>query len=576
MYMAGKKKSVSEELSAKLTGLQSKADEQQKAYQSSRDFLYENLVDTYLWWRDARDEPGYLDKLYEDNGVKVNRSNSNKPSFTGVLKVIWRMSEKYQVTISLWNGALGIIDEEYIENKALYRKDTKQRLIGFINDNGGLTQLRKNNGWQSDDESEEPKNKDKPPKSKTGISKNQIKAQIDDGIKFFKSTAKPLATINAGNPLIATKDDLVAVIARRNKHGELEILATTDDDEQVNQLAASCAVEDLSNAPSNISILAEAILTHSLPKKMMKMASRLAEPSKFKVPNKHDDGYYIPKKTVRLTMRPKRGDMIISLSRTDVSVVTIIKPHAPLISSGNDLMLKGDLTNYIRQTYVYEKSLSYISSKPSTRITKAGDEYVATHLIQVTNDKSGHKRNIYFYNPAKLLEEQRFQADYNDDEKFVPLWTVDVTPNWWAQLQAEFTSRWINNYSPNITRPQHKKFEIRLTNKAWKISFSDKKHISAYGVEKGWEHSVSTPFSSECKVKLTGNSQVFSGLSKDVITVFNAMYEQNVSSRKIRIEGNMFAMRITYKTKLGEYTIYVPASDTFERDETFFKRYEYV
>jgi len=59
--MAGKKKSVSEQLTTSLNGLQAKADEQTRAYQSSREILYQNLVDTYIWWRDARDEPGYLD-----------------------------------------------------------------------------------------------------------------------------------------------------------------------------------------------------------------------------------------------------------------------------------------------------------------------------------------------------------------------------------------------------------------------------------------------------------------------------------------------------------------------------------
>jgi hypothetical protein len=574
------KKSVSAVLSTKLTGLQGIATKQGNVYNYGRELLYENLVDTYLWWRDARDEPGYLDKLYEDNGVKVNSSNSNKPNFTGVLKVIWQMSDKFQPTIARWNGAIGIIDDEYVDNKSKYRNDTKQRLVGFIKDNGGLTPLREKRGWQSDGESEPPKGNSK---SKAGKDEVSNRVLVEEGIKFFKSKAKPIATIDTGYPLIATKDDLVAVIARRNKNGELEVLATTDDDEYVNPLAARLAVEDLSKAPSNISILVEAISIHSLPYKMRKLANALAEPSEYKLLTS-DGKSFTPKKTVRLAIRPKHGDILVSLSRTNASVVTRIKPKSPLISSGNDLFLKGDLTGYIRRKYVYGKSLGYTSAKPSTRITKAGDEYVASHLIQTTittktNDErkdSVYNRNIYFYNTAKLFEEQRFQVDYNDDEKFVPLWTVDVTPNWWAQLQADFTSEWINWFAPNAKRNVNKLIEIKLTNSAWQSSWADKSFNKSYD-EEGWERTKLTLFNSDCKVDVTGRSQVFKALSKDLITVFNAIYKQNISSRKIRIEGNVFGMRITYKTKLGDYMIYVPAAErNFKRDETYFKRYEYV
>jgi hypothetical protein len=568
--MAGKKKSVSEQLTTSLNGLQAQAENQKIAFRSSREILYETVVDAYLWWHVARDEPGYLDSLYEQHDIQLNSNRTNKPIFSGVLRIVWGMyGSKHQVQISLWNGALGIIHDEYIENAGRYRRDAKQRLINFIEDNGGLSKLRESKGWINDDETyDEPSNASKKTKQKAGIDKKQKDAQIRDGFRHFKSNAKPIGTVDTGAPVVATKDGLVAVLARRNKNGELELLATSDNDAFVAELVSNGLPEDVSNAPSNVTTLVEAISTTTLPYKMRSMAKRLIEKSAYKWTD--DEGnQHTASLTALLTIRPKRNDILVSQRRSDVSVVTRLKPTNPLIQRGDDLVFRADGIGYLRRTYVYEKSLPYIKAKPPQRVSKDNTERKATHLIEVTNTESKHKRNLYFYNPHKLFEEQRFQADYNDEVKFVPLWTIDVTPNWLRQLHVEMTSMWINNISPNATRPQHKVFELAFTNTGWETAFSFR--------DGSYEHYPKTLFDTDCKIQLAGRKQTFKVLSKDYITVFNALYESKITSRKIRIEGNNSVMRISYKTKLGDYTIYVPASiSAMHRDDTHFKRYEYV
>jgi hypothetical protein len=561
------KKNKSVELNKSLGGLQDKACEQTKLYQSSREVLYETIVDTYLWWRDARDELGYLEQLYDENEITF-RQSGNKPTFTGVIRLVWGMNEpKYQGTVSQWNGALGIIDDEYVENTARYRNNPKQLLLGYLYDNGGLSQLRKNKGWLAE-EDEEPAAPKKPKKQKGGMNAETRTAQKQDGIKFFKSSGKPFAVVDTGNPVLTTQDGLVAVLARRNSKGELELLATSDNESYIADIAADTAIEDLSNAPPNLCLLTEAISTHSLPSKMRSMKNKLLERSKFTM-FKEDEKAEPIKLYRRLTIRPKRGDMLVSLSRADVSVVTRITPNEPLKKTGNDIMLKGDLVSYVEDTYLYDKSLRYTVAKPHSKIKSAGSQYKASHLIEMKNTKSKSERNLYLYNPAFLFEEHRFQADYNDGEKFVPLWTLNVTPNWIHSLHVNMTGNWINHWSPNITRNEHRVFELSFTDKAWQTAFSYRNG--------GFEHSPKEPFSAECKVRLVGKKQSFKVLSKDFITVFNALHEQKITSRKIRIEGNLHVMRITYKTKLGEYKIFIPASETtINRDEMFFKKYEYV
>ena len=49
-------------LNTQLTNPKTSAAEQFKKYNSSKDLLYQTLVDSYLWWRRANVQNGYLDK----------------------------------------------------------------------------------------------------------------------------------------------------------------------------------------------------------------------------------------------------------------------------------------------------------------------------------------------------------------------------------------------------------------------------------------------------------------------------------------------------------------------------------
>ena len=62
-------------LKTELTNLKTSAAEQSEHYQSSKDLLYLTLVDSYLWWRQATEQNGYLDSLYEEAKIKASRGS---------------------------------------------------------------------------------------------------------------------------------------------------------------------------------------------------------------------------------------------------------------------------------------------------------------------------------------------------------------------------------------------------------------------------------------------------------------------------------------------------------------------
>ena len=62
-------------LDDRLTQLRGDAAEQDRVYQSSKQKLYGMLVDTYLWWREARLKDGYLESRLAEANIRDNKKN---------------------------------------------------------------------------------------------------------------------------------------------------------------------------------------------------------------------------------------------------------------------------------------------------------------------------------------------------------------------------------------------------------------------------------------------------------------------------------------------------------------------
>ena len=80
-----------EELNQRLAELQSAADAQTQTYESSRDKLYQNIVDTYLWWREASKDSKYLNELYKAEGIRFRARGGNAPNFYPLVRLVWNI-----------------------------------------------------------------------------------------------------------------------------------------------------------------------------------------------------------------------------------------------------------------------------------------------------------------------------------------------------------------------------------------------------------------------------------------------------------------------------------------------------
>jgi hypothetical protein len=120
---------------ARIRGL---SETQNEYYQSARELLHQTLVETYLWWREASQKPGYLEKRFTEENIKYS-NKLNRPNFAPVVRLAMRVQPTKRVQISNFATAMNAIDDEYIRNSHRYiNRDVVAELVDWIHETGGL------------------------------------------------------------------------------------------------------------------------------------------------------------------------------------------------------------------------------------------------------------------------------------------------------------------------------------------------------------------------------------------------------------------------------------------------------
>ena len=99
------------DLDTRLEELRGNAEQKNRVYKSSKQLLYGMLVDTYLWWREARNKQGYIEARFAERKIRDNKKNSNVPNFNPILKLVLGMRQHVDaVQISNWGSAMNAIE----------------------------------------------------------------------------------------------------------------------------------------------------------------------------------------------------------------------------------------------------------------------------------------------------------------------------------------------------------------------------------------------------------------------------------------------------------------------------------
>lgn len=544
-------------LLAKLDELVELAEEQNRVYLQGRNALWRALVRLYLWWRDAKTVDGFLEECYERYDI-VGRLRGGEENFTRVLRLVWRMQWNGPSAAKLqqWSLALRKLDIEFETNRASYRANAEDKLVTFIDAQGGVAGLIGFNAQLPEDpDSETPRKRGKPRVNPDDEAKIFAK-HLELGELFFQQKSKPIVSIETTFPVPTTRKDYAVALLRKKSASRFDVLAMLNDEQMVSTAIVDGYKRSTDTAPQVLAAMTEVIASQSLPLAVERHRASLVNPSKVRA----SDGSLM-KQSKRLLFRANEGDVLLSDSRTDCSVVTLAKLHG-----GNCLDAKKDVflnvldRKYIEQNIIQCRNLGIYTAHNTDKVP-AVRGIKASHKLLIENSVTKRVRGLYFYEIDSIGQESRFQACIADDLPEA-VWRATVDRLWIERLNALFVSPWLREYGDQIKRDNKRSIQLQL---------SPTKVVIAHFGERGFYSHSSPSFDVE-KVQ-DSKSIKLTFWSREIFPVLNGLLHMGID-KKIELSACDAYFSISCKTPYADYKIYVPPITSMEnRVSTAFKRY---
>ena len=519
---------------------------QQTMFRSrGNDYLYEGLAWVYLWWLRASKVKGLLEEQYQLYNIG-GQNIAGEEKFTRLLRLTWKLdwADDSKANLQQWSLALRKLHTEYDTNRDAYRTDPQARLAQFIETSGGVRKLIGADKYD-DTGSNEPTKKSK---SKSGRSEEDTalldSKHLEMGVQHF-ATAKSISSIQSTKPIAANRLGYALALIRAKPNGSFAVMATVNDDAQINQAIISSYKRDSTAAPTVLQVLAEVISTQSIPLTIEQHRDRLQDSKKITTANGE---VLTVKQYKRLLFRKQQRDIVLSENRTACSVVTVVKPNARILASSKDVFLRVQDRRYLEQAIIQQQDLSIYTANDKHKVPVLRDtEVKASHRLIVENKLLRSRRAIYFYALDTVGDYSRAQADVNAEYTEAALWTATVDQLWIERLYVGFVSGWLNELGKHITRAKHK--TIRVEFGRTQLAF---KH---YG-ENGNLTTASKPFD----IANVGTASKLIQplfLTKDLLPVLAGLAAADFVGN-MKLAANEDVLTLTYKTALASYTISVP------------------
>jgi hypothetical protein len=138
-------------LDQQLSNLTQQAREERRLFSGAREAERRNITEVYQWWRAARQEPGYLEKQYEQfSDLKRREVVKAGINFDRLLYLVYGLEgltrdDKFNKIV-----VLNRIHVEFESNPLAYEHDTTDRLTAWIVSQGGMTVLARGRGIDTD------------------------------------------------------------------------------------------------------------------------------------------------------------------------------------------------------------------------------------------------------------------------------------------------------------------------------------------------------------------------------------------------------------------------------------------
>jgi hypothetical protein len=545
-----------EKLNERLAELQSAADAQTQAYESSRDKLYQNMVDTYLWWREASKDSKYLNGLYKAEGIRTRARGGNAPNFYPLVRLVWNIDiSKRASTVSDWANSLLKLHETATQDADKY-SDLRSDLINHIHNVGGLSELRGDKGMTEDELFAEEdgevikSTRGRKPGSTGGDEIIQTKTQQ-------AKTVDAKAKLKAFPSAVANSDDFVVMLARRNRRtNELEIVGSNYSDDLIASALLACTDIDRASVTPSLRLIAEAIQPHAIPAKLEKYRKNFFDKSKYVERLQADGTKEKVRESTTVLVDGKKNEIIITKTPSKATCVTRIKPKNIQLHSGSTLVMRGSDRSWFERELLNNQKLTLYSAEPTDKLVENSTDTHSRYSLHLSSPN--HNRSIYFYDaeemPSESVAGKRMSAATSKDAD----WEITANAQWIAEFDAECVSKWISQVKSHINKKKNEKIGL--------IIDEDALHLhSWWDEEKGdYLNSFTKPFGTDAEVRINDAENTSAHLNpKDAMLLFSALPSLQLTSHKTKISGVKGYVYVDYETDLAKYRSELPPFEAY-------------
>ena len=560
-------------LDSELENLQKQAIEGHKLFETSKKLLYRNLAQTYMFWRKANMQIGYLEACYKNKNIRFNNVG-NKPNFNALIKLVFNIPTSKRNLAGNWANALNAIDDEYITNLHLYKNENCiEDLVYWIQDNGGLGGITgrskeriEEDGYDVNYVYKEP-NKTKKNRSVSEDKKNH-QQKILELKKIASSKHKSKTKIDVGS-IGTDEDDFVILLAKKTNinNNELKIVGTTAKTEIVNSAIMEIGELEYANTPYILKLLCDSLRINIIPKTLQDYGARL----KFHLPQtiKDDNGNKLAiNENTRLICKAN-GTILVSKSTTKVSLVTLVTPNTKF-KLKEDIWLRGSDRYYVETNLIHDAEIALYNAEPQNSLADVKNKKVkATKQLTLKNTETKQTRNLYFYDFSRVNENTLYQPTIKN-EQIKWNWEVITDASFIQRFNSQHFDSWVHRVKKNIHIKANKSVCFVVTKDG---IICEKKRIDDEYTQVG--NRYLTSFGDDGKLSKGEQTNKFTFAPTDILQTLDFISKTNIKG-KVTMKANEHLMLVTFKNEVAKFDVYIPSVDNNKNDrrnETYFKKF---
>lgn len=533
---------------------------------------YSAIAKIYLWWRNARTEPGYLDECYESAGINSPKLDPNSIDFKPLLLLVNNKQIAYGDQWQ-WNIGLNCIHDAFESNPDHYAQDPAWKIEKFIGNSGGKTGLvhKKVGGKLA---------------SQNAQSGDELKAFTLDDSEFgdtFIAEAKFFVTAKSNKlpvplPALPVTLDGFSVVLLQNGANGAELIGSSNDEQAVKKLLVDLYRNEFDAMPATMRCVIEPLHILNVPNSIAvtygkHLAGRKQGPKKNAVGGKASE-------FKRLIYRPYTSDFLLSSTKRNASVVVIAKPKPTLIDrSKGDIWMPIQLRKSIESNLLHKAMCNMFTPSHVDTYTTCPPDSLVSHIVYLNTklkveDDGGVSAAQLISNTGNLHHAPLHFMPFFDftgphvsqvtatDSGFKPTWNASVDAHWLNATTTNFFAEWMAAYVKKTEQAKHKTMQVELSAARMVVSYE-------YNPQGGHE----IPMQFDLPAGSASGSSTLNVRSFDFVCVMRQLADLNVLGQ-IKFDADSHAMRLTFSTAANNYVCWVPAADIEgKRDATHFVPY---